>query len=326
MRKMIYVFVIIAVLVVCRGCIPSLMGGVSKKTAAENLTQYLEKNFKGELGFEELDRFFNEGNMNPNMFRVVVYEKARPEILFVSYFDAKKILTQEDEKSITVYHKTIPEQYKDAKTDYTAREHIREHFKDRLSKIDFGYFETTAFFNHRAEVSEVKSITDDFEQQLNLYKDSLVVSNTHRVVFDMEEVNGLTLKVDFDSESDKFTGQRFGVWRKSKSYTKIEEALKPEMSNYLNSNNFDLQLHGTNAFFLRQTDFAEGVWVNFLEKKGTVPNDKGRWQDPVIAFIFVYYDLNTRTVKKQFVEKRTVFDSYMDELERIGKNLPAEYY
>jgi len=302
------------------------MGGVSKKTAAENLTQYLEKNFKEELGFEELSRFFNEGNMNPNMFRAVVYEKARPEILFVSYFDAKKILTEEGDKPATTYHKTIPEQYKDAKTDYTAREHIREYFKDKLIKIDFGYFETTAFFNHRAEVSEVKSITDDFEQQLNLYKDSLVVSNTHRVVFDMEEVNGLTLKVDFDSESDKFTGQCFGIWRKSKSYTKIEEALKPEMSNYLNSNNFDLQLHGTNAFFLRQTDFAEGVWVNFLEKKGTVPNDKGRWQDPVIAFIFVYYDLNTRTVKKQFVEKRTVFDSYMDELERIGKNLPAEYY
>ncbi|WP_330443883.1 hypothetical protein [Flavobacterium sp. C4GT6] len=326
MRKMIYILVIIAVLIVCRGCIPSLMGGVSKKTAAENLTQYLEKNFKGELGFEELSRFFNEGNMNPNMFRAVVYEKARPVILFVSYFDAKKILTEEGDKTVTAYHKTIPEQYKEAKTDYTAREYIREYFKDRLSKIDFGYFETTAIFDHKAQVSEIKSITDDFEQQLNMYKDSLLVSNTHRVVFDMEEVNGLTLKVDFDSESDKFTGQRFGVWRKSKSYTKIEEALKPEMTKYLSSNNFDLQLHATNAFYLRQTDFAEGVWVNFLEKKGIVPSDKGRWQDPVIAFIFVYYDLNTGDIKKQFVEKRIVFDSYMDELDRIGKNLPAEYH
>lgn len=83
-------------LVPCRQSGWSLIGGVSKKQAEKNFSDFLTKNYPNELAFTNLKRFFNEGNMNPNMFSVEVYQINRPEITFVTFFDAKKIVGAKD--------------------------------------------------------------------------------------------------------------------------------------------------------------------------------------------------------------------------------------
>lgn len=50
-------------LVSCRQSGWSLIGGVSKKQAEKNFSDFLTKNYPNELAFTNLKRFFNEGNM-----------------------------------------------------------------------------------------------------------------------------------------------------------------------------------------------------------------------------------------------------------------------
>lgn len=101
-----YFFVIIAaislLLVSCNYTGWAIIGGVSEKTASKNLAAFLKENYP-KLDYKNVKRFFNSGNMNPNMFMAEVYETNRPEISFAVFFDAKKIVGTTD----------IPSQYLD---------------------------------------------------------------------------------------------------------------------------------------------------------------------------------------------------------------------
>lgn len=101
-----YLFIIIAaislLLVSCNYTGWAIIGGVSKKTASKNLVAFLKENYP-KLDYKNVKRFFNSGNMNPNMFMAEVYETNRPEVSFTVFFDAKKIVGTTD----------IPSQYPD---------------------------------------------------------------------------------------------------------------------------------------------------------------------------------------------------------------------
>lgn len=77
-------------LVSCRQSGWSLIGGVSKKQAEKNFSDFLTKNYPNELAFTNLKRFFNEGNMNPNMFSVEVYQLTALKSLLSHFLMPKK--------------------------------------------------------------------------------------------------------------------------------------------------------------------------------------------------------------------------------------------
>ena len=92
MKTLIVIGVLLVLFFIFVSNFSRFMGGISTNKAAQNLEHYLEKEHKGELGFRELNRFFNAATMNPNMFTVVIFHKEIPEIEFYCHVNPKELL------------------------------------------------------------------------------------------------------------------------------------------------------------------------------------------------------------------------------------------
>ncbi|MEH0157267.1 hypothetical protein V6R21_24350 [Limibacter armeniacum] len=114
----------------CQSCI-------SKRKAQHRLKEVLKEDYDDIWKVVEIERFFNEGNMNPNMFVIVLADKDNEQIQFHSFWDAK---TGEFSYGYRENSPTLRELYEDAVEEYEMEETIRKHMGNSYSNIQFSTF------------------------------------------------------------------------------------------------------------------------------------------------------------------------------------------
>ncbi|WBL21126.1 hypothetical protein [Zunongwangia sp. HRR-M8] len=146
MKNIIYIAILIPIIVGCFSSCARLFGGMSKNKAAKTLSQYLEQHTQQQLGFTNLTRFWNEGNMNPNMFNVEIFDEKTPEIRFGLHFDAKLMKEQDSLYQGSFQTLSIQEQYEEVETDYRIKQSITVPLKNNGIIIDFDYYDAQLQF------------------------------------------------------------------------------------------------------------------------------------------------------------------------------------
>lgn len=109
---------------------------ISEKKAKKELTHIIHTQYDSAWTIKKATRFFNEGNMNPNMFYMELEANEEPKVTFGIYWDAK---LKEPRSSYGEEEYTLNSQYQLALEDYAMQKDIRQAIGEeaQLEYIDY---------------------------------------------------------------------------------------------------------------------------------------------------------------------------------------------
>ncbi|PTB97641.1 hypothetical protein C9994_02050 [Marivirga lumbricoides] len=109
---------------------------ISEKKAMNELTDIIRTQYDSAWTIKKATRFFNEGNMNPNMFYMELQANQEPKVTFRIYWDAK---LKEPRSSYGEKEYTLNSQYQLALEDYAMQKDIEQAIGDeaQLEYIDY---------------------------------------------------------------------------------------------------------------------------------------------------------------------------------------------
>ncbi|QDO94487.1 hypothetical protein FNB79_11095 [Formosa sediminum] len=285
---------LLLILIICTNC-AQIVGGISKKKAAKNIDEYLEREYQGKLTYKYLSRAFNTATMNPNSFFIHVYHKKVPEIEFYTYIDAKKIVTEEYATSFKI---KFEEDYQRQVEYYNTAQNIIADFKSDTLTVAFLDNETIDFnFNYEINSEALKVITTKFLKRLNAsyeilnngfsrkllvktpnYKDGLV-----SIPLQIEEEQHWSIDTYFLADhlihADAF---------KTKILQNIQAKLDKQYPYY--------KIDDNKKVFLDKSSLSKGAWVQYLFDTRINTKEHEKYENPLTGIYIVYFDYDTNFI------------------------------
>ncbi|WP_157486454.1 hypothetical protein [Maribacter forsetii] len=294
MKTLIVIGVLILLFVIFVSNFSRFMGGISTNKAAENLEHYLEKEHNDELGFRELNRFFNAATMNPNMFTVVIFHKEIPEIEFYCHVNPKELL----ENDILSYYGTenlkIGDLYERERKRYETRQKVKADFINEIPEINFENDRFEIFVPGEMKTTALHDLIDRFVARLNNSYEELDIPYTMSLFIKTEAHPEGYIDIPLESIENQWQPQMFMLSPKMSDFDTIENNIKERVQSDLDKlyPNYEID-DNYHKIILDKNSLSKIAWVQYLNDK-TVNNDKNdKWQNPLTGLYVTYYDIDT---------------------------------
>ncbi|MBW2960565.1 hypothetical protein [Mesonia aestuariivivens] len=325
MKNIVYIVILIPIVIACFSSCARLFGGMSKEKAAKTLTQYLGKHTDQKLGFSNLNRFWNEGNMNPNMFTVEIFDEQIPEIRFGLHFDAKVMKEQDSLSQGSFQELSIQEQYEEFEKDYRIKQSMIVPLKKDGIQLDFNYYSATLQFENKPKPKTLKATISTLMKTMNSNKSHLLSSNYFNFNIQTPQYSSAVLQANTASETEKedWKLNYFTLNSKAEDYKVIEQTIEAKTTQYLNQLDHKYQMHTASKVFVNTDTFEDAVWIQFLsDKSETDDTIIKRSRAPITAVVFQFFDLETQAIIRTELKPISNVDSFDAYWENIKNKLP----
>ncbi|RXG32282.1 hypothetical protein [Leeuwenhoekiella marinoflava] len=323
MKRMSYIAIlIILIAILMLGC-GRLFGGMSKDRAAVTLEQYLTERFQKKLSFENLNRFFNEGNMNPNMFSVEIFDQQYPKIRFALHFDAKKMKEEDLLDQGGYQERSLKEMYTEAKTDYTIKQNITEQLENKGILTNFEYYSVNLNFTTTPSSLFIKNTISELLNTMNQNRDTLYCGGYFKFNIKTPVLSHSLLQGETIPGIEGWDFTHFTINTKAEAYTKLQSKINLDIIAYLKQSQASYRLHPTSKTYVNADTFDEAVWIQFLsDQNGSRSKEPVAWKEPITAVMLVFFDLETQKMLR--TELHTIVDlkTFEERWEKIEELLP----
>ncbi|MEQ3664918.1 hypothetical protein [Olleya sp.] len=325
MRIVIILGICLFVLVILAKGFTRLVGGISKKQASNNLVQYLTREYKGELNFKNLNRFFNSGNMNPNMFSVRIYNANKPEIEFYCHINLKTILEDGGITMSGLDVKTINDYYLEAIKRYDTRQAIKRIFKTEFSFIVFNNNSIDLTTDVNLESEALQLLLNKFITRLNYFYDDLdIYSDIALIIKTPNHPEGF-IEVPLEFYDNKWSMSCFMLSDKATNFNIIESRIKRDLIKYLEQSQPNFEIYDSKKVYLDKNALSRAASVQYLSDKTVNNEGTVKYQNPLKGVYATYFDLETGHIYKgELITTKNDKISYDEELVLIKKTLQAE--
>ncbi|EGV43187.1 hypothetical protein BZARG_1063 [Bizionia argentinensis JUB59] len=309
-------------LLVTTGC-ARLAGGVSKKKAASNLEAYLQREYKGKLTFSDLNRFFNAATMNPNMFTVLIYDKQIPEVEFYTRIDVKKILI--NDTLYTTENLTFNDLYKEAVKRYETKQAIRADFKNEIPEIDFTLGTIYLNFNDDLSPENLENVITRFIDRLNQSFEELNDAYKFNILIKTPDYPEGFIDVPLEVDDNKWHAEPFMLSENFGGFEALKTKIEIRLQAKLDSSYPHFKINMYKKVYLDKSSLSKGAWVQYLDDKRVVNNDKGKYVNPQKGIYVTYFDLESEFIYRgEMLTEENDKTSYETELRRIIEAIEEE--
>lgn len=270
------------------------MGGISTNKAAQNLEHYLEKEHKGELGFRELNRFFNAATMNPNMFTVVIFHKEIPEIEFYCHVNPKELLENDTLSYYGTENLKIADLYQRERKRYETRQKVKADFVNDIPEIKFENDRFEIFVPGEIETADLHDVIERFVARLNSVYEELDIPYTMSLFIKTEAHPDGFIDIPLENIENQWHPQMFMLSATMNDFAAIEKDIKQRIQTDLDASypNYEID-DNYRKIILDKSSLSKIAWVQYLKDK-TIDNDKNeKWQNPLTGLYITYYDIQT---------------------------------
>lgn len=294
MKTLIVIGVLLVLFFIFVSNFSRFMGGISTNKAAQNLEHYLEKEHKGELGFRELNRFFNAATMNPNMFTVVIFHKEIPEIEFYCHVNPKELLEND---TLSYYGKEnlkIADLYERERKRYETRQNVKADFVNDIPEIKFENDRFEIFVPGEIETAALHDVIKKFVTRLNSVYEELDIPYTMSLFIKTKAHPEGFIDIPLENIENQWHPQMFMLSATMNNFATIEKDIKQRIQTNLDASypNYEID-DNYRKIILDKSSLSKIAWVQYLKDK-TIDNDKNeKWQNPLTGLYITYYDIQT---------------------------------
>jgi len=324
MKTSIYIGMLILVILGGLSSCARLFGGMSKDKAAKTLDRYLKKHTQQALGFTNLTRFWNEGNMNPNMFSVEIFDEQTPEIRFGLHFDAKLMNEKDSLKQGGFQTQSIQEQYNEVEANFRIKQRMIAALKKQGIALDFDYYSAQLQFKNTPTPEFLKETLTALIARMNTNKSDLLSSNYFEFNLQTPPYSTAVLQAKTTSEENedwKLTSLSLNT--QAEDYKLIEKSIEQETTHYLKQLDHQYQMHPASKVYVNTDTFKEAVWIQFLSDASEADDTLvKRSMAPVTAVIFQYFNPETHHIIRTELTPIAHPDSFEAYWEGIETQLP----
>lgn len=322
MKNIMYAIGIAAVIIGCFHSCARLFGGMSKEKAANTLKEYLRKNEPQQLGFENLNRFWNEGNMNPNMFSVEIFEKGHPDLRFPLYFDAKLMKEKDSLYQGSLHKKSIQEMYKEAKADYRIKQQLVAELKKKEVILDIDYSTATLKFNASQSPNFIKETLASLLKKMNQHQDSLLYTS-YLFNIQLPSISTLEIQGITETQDKEWQFSHFTLNSKTKAYKALQNSIQQGIKKYLKNDGNAYQIHPYHRIYVNTNTFDEAVWIQCLSKRDeSTKSEIAAYKAPILAVIFHFFDLEDQTIESTEILPLNDDTTFENQWKKIDEKLP----
>ena len=326
MKTLIIIGVLLVLFFIFVNNFSRFMGGISTNKAADNLEEYLEKEHNGELGFRELNRFFNAATMNPNMFTVVIFHKEIPEIEFYCHVNPKELLENDTLSYYGTENLKIADLYERERKRYETREKVKADFINEIPEINFENDRFEIFIPGEIKTAALHDLIDRFVARLNSSYEELDIPYTMSLFIKTEAHPEGYIDIPLENIENQWHLQMFMLSSKMSDFDTIEKDIKQRIQTDLNTSypNYEID-ESYRKIILDKTALSKIAWVQYL-KNTTIDNDKNeKWQNPLTGLYVTYYDIDTGHLYfGEMISQENDKISYDETLELIKLRVEAE--
>ncbi|MEP2280892.1 hypothetical protein [Maribacter sp.] len=326
MKILIVIGVLILLFIIFVSNFSRFMGGISMNKAANNLQQYLEKEHNGELGFKELNRFFNTATMSPNMFTVVLFHKEIPEIEFYCHVNPKEILENDTLSYYGRENLKISDLYEREQKRYGTRQKVKADFINEITEINFENDRFEIFVPGDIESITLHGLVERFIARLNSSYEELDIPYTMSLFIKTETHPEGYIDIPLESMEGQWYPQMFMLSDTMNDFDTIENKIKERVQSDLDKSysNYEID-ENYRKIILDKTSLSKIAWVQYL-KDTTVNNDENeKWQNPLTGIYVTYYDIDTEHLYfGEMISQENDKISYDETLELIKLRVEAE--
>ncbi|SDT00903.1 hypothetical protein SAMN05192545_2558 [Maribacter dokdonensis] len=294
MKTLIVIGVLLVLFFIFVSNFSRFMGGISTNKAAQNLEHYLEKEHKGELGFRELNRFFNAATMNPNMFTVVIFHKEIPEIEFYCHVNPKELLENDTLSYYGTENLKIADLYQRERKRYETRQKVKADFVNDIPEIKFENDRFEIFVPGEIETADLHDVIERFVARLNSVYEELDIPYTMSLFIKTEAHPDGFIDIPLENIENQWHPQMFMLSATMNDFAAIEKDIKQRIQTDLDASypNYEID-DNYRKIILDKSSLSKIAWVQYLKDK-TIDNDKNeKWQNPLTGLYITYYDIQT---------------------------------
>ncbi|MEC4053849.1 hypothetical protein VSP10_13765 [Myroides odoratimimus] len=304
----------------------TLMGGMSRKKANLLIQTYLDCEFKGQLKVTEIRRFFNAGNMNPNMFSVIVYDKNLEEIRWILYFDAKILKTENRIEQGVSYAQPIHIQYEKTLTDYYTKEAINKQMNIVKCNVIFEYYSLTTRFHYTPEATERKATIKKLLSLLNQQREKIDLSSAFTIINFLPNNKEDILEIAIHTKDGAWEIDSCTVNQKTNYFEILEKKAVPDRMSYLEKISHRYNSHDFSLLYIDTDSFTKGAWVHLLmDTKAVGQEQNGYHSTPITAVLIETINLTNQNVIQRDIIPITESKSFVSLIEDIKPQLGITY-
>jgi len=292
---------------------------VSEKKAKKDLNQIVFDKYDNAWTVVKATRFFNEGNMNPNMFHMLLRANKSPYIEFEIYWDAKLKQARQNFSDETY---TLESQYQAALDYYLFLERLNESLSPEAEVAYLDYWWLKLRVSDDKTKDELRQLVAKSASLLKQHKE--MISNQVTILFvSPNEPDGLYSSTF--SYNQKGTPYYLEINRLSengsahivldKAYTFLKPKLKAEMADH------DLQ-HVVLSLWVNQENIRQ-FYGAFEVTRPKVEGDQRYGMQAYQGIMLYHYDMDTHDIN--FYQFISAENDMMKDLEKINSQLPEQY-
>ena len=318
------VICILIVMLIVAGCANYI--GIPKKKAARNLEEYLQKKYQGKLAFSDLSLFFNAATMDPNMYGMLIYDKAIPEIAFYTHLNLKHILEND---TLPMYptsdNMTVDDLYKDAVKRYKARQAIKADFKNEIPEITFSTEIIDLNFKRDIKPNELEDVVARFIDRLSQTINELDSAYQFSLRIKTAGYPEGFMIIPLEVENSKWHAKPMVLSEKAVGFETLKTMILKHIQTKLETPYPYFKTTEHSKIYMDKTTLSRGAWVQYLEDKRIENNGKGKWKNPQTGLYVVYFDLDTKFIYRgELLTDENDTTSYREELKQIISTIEAE--
>ncbi|MFB9053894.1 hypothetical protein ACFFVB_12480 [Formosa undariae] len=318
------VICILIVMLIVAGCANYI--GIPKKKAARNLEEYLQKKYQGKLAFSDLSLFFNAATMDPNMYGVLIYDKAIPEIAFYTHLNLKHILENDTLPMYPVSDlMTFDDLYNDAVEQYETRQAVIADFKNEIPEITFSTEDIHLNFKRDIEPIELEDVVTRFIDRLNQSFEALNTGYQFRLLIKTASHPEGFIIIPLDIDDSKRIQNPMVLSEKAEGFESLKTMILEHIQAKLETPYPYFKTTENSKIYMDKSTLSRGAWVQYLEDKRIENNGKGKWRNPQTGLYVVYFDLDTKFIYRgELLTDENDTTSYREELKQIISTIEAE--
>ena len=322
MKNIFYTIAILAIIACCLQSCARLFGGMSKDKAATTLKKYLSKHINHPLAFENLNRFWNEGNMNPNMFSVEIFEKGKPDLRFPLYFDAKLMKEKDSLYQGGLHKKSIEQMYKETKADYQVKQHLVAQLKKKDVILEMDYATATVKFTDNPSPHFIKETLVSLLKMINQHQDSLLYAGSLHFNVQLPSSAPQEIQAVTATPHEEWQFSHFTLNSKTKAYQPLQESIQQGIKTYVKTNANTYQMHPYRKLYVNADTFKEAVWIQCLsEREASNNSEMAAYKAPVTAVIFQFFDIEDQSIKSTEILPLDVDRTFEEQWEKMDEKL-----
>ncbi|MBI6120841.1 hypothetical protein [Salegentibacter maritimus] len=325
MKQMIYFGILLGVIVIGFSSCARLFGGISKNKAAKNIETYLQREYKDELDFKNLNRFFNAATMNPNMFSVHIYNKKIPEIEFYTHINAKNILVNDTLPLYGSEKLTFNDLYKESINIYETKQAIRNDFKSSGLDVNFKIESIELIFKEDLTPQVLDNLIPKFMERLNQsYNELNSLYSQHLLIKTPQYPEGF-IEIPLETHTNTWQIKDFLLSKKIQGFPSLQTKIEEKIGTNIREAFPYFKISNYRKIYLDKSSLSKAAWVQYLDDKRIKNDGEGKYQNPQKGLYILYFDLDTRHIYRgEMITDQNDTTSYEEEFNQIKNAIEAE--